>query len=48
MNALAYFGQQNISASADGLTAPNTIASQADMDKITYSVNADPLAANGY
>ena len=46
MNALAYFGQQTIQAGvASG--ASTTISSQDQMDKITYAVNANPLAANG-
>ena len=47
MNALAYFGQQKIQASAEGLTTTNTITSQAEMNKITYSVNANPLSSEG-
>ena len=46
MNALAYFGQQKIQAGvASG--ANTTITNQDEMNKITYSVNANPLEAEG-
>ena len=46
MNALAYFGQQTIQAGvASG--ASTTISNQAEMNAITYSVNADPLSSEG-
>ena len=50
MNALAYFGQQTIQAvapSANVGTAENPINSQENIDKITYNVNADPVAETG-
>ena len=48
MNALAYFGQQKITAVApSGVTADTPITDQATIDKITYDVNADPVAAEG-
>ena len=43
MNALAYFGQQKIQASSTN----TTISSQEEMNKITYSVSANPLEAGG-
>ena len=50
MNALMYFGQQNIQAGVinDGqFTTTGTIASETDMNNITYQVNTDPLATGG-
>ena len=50
MNALAYFGQQNLTAvapSADVGTAESPINTQENIDKITYNVNANPTASEG-
>ena len=43
MKALAYFGQQTIQANSTN----TTISSQEQMNGITYSVKADPLATDG-
>ena len=46
MNALMYFGQQNITAVAPsdgaGTTDENPINTPAQINGITYDVNADP------
>ena len=42
MNALMYFGQQTIQANS----TQTTISNQEQMNAITYSVNADPLATD--
>ena len=42
-----YFGQQNITAVAPKDVTDNTITSQEQMNAITYTVNADPLATGG-
>ena len=49
MNALAYFGQQTIQAVApSGVgTEGNPINTQENIDKITYNVNANPVATDG-
>ena len=48
MNALAYFGQQNLTAVApSGMNADTPITDQATIDKITYDVNANPVAESG-
>ena len=49
MNALAYFGQQNLTAvGPSGVgTETSPINSQENIDKITYNVNADPTASEG-
>ena len=47
MNALAYFGQQNLTAVAPTGVTDNLINTQENIDKITYSVNANPTAETG-
>ena len=49
MNALAYFGQQNLTAVApsDVGTEGSPINTQENIDKITYNVNANPTASDG-
>ena len=51
MNALAYFGQQNIQAGVIGtnnqFTQTGNITSEADMNNIKYQVNANPVAETG-
>ena len=49
MNALAYFGQQNLTAvGPSGVgTEGNPINTQDQINKITYNVNANPVAEAG-